>query len=158
MENYIKIFVGLSVLILIIIFIFFIKKPAPKPTKENLQKPPTGHIQVVPETIKTDDTNLIGLILHAPINSEPINPRFTNILLNYRLIGENNYKSAKPTQAPLSKSDIKLVTEDKQYIKYNFSLDLYPKGTTGEIEYYIKLSLDNKPMQIEGIKKIKLAN
>lgn len=151
-------YIGLGVLFLLIIVLFFIKRSSPKPVNENISKTPSGQIQVVPDTIKTNDVNLIGLILFAPINSEPINPRYTNILLNYRLVGESNYKVAKKIQAPLSKSDTELTTQDNQYMKYNFILDLYPKGTTGEIEYYIDLNLDNKPMRIEGERKIKLVN
>lgn len=73
-------------------------------------------------------------------------------------MGESTYKSAKPIQAPLSESDNKLTSKDNQKMKYNFYLDLYPKGTTGEVEYYTDLNLDNKNMRLEGIKKIKLVD
>jgi hypothetical protein len=145
-----KIYFVLGVLVLVAVSVFLIYR--------SMQSPISGNIQVVPDAIKTNDTNLIGLILYAPINSSPLNPRYSNISLKYRLVGESTYKSAKPIQAPLPESDNKLTSKDNQNIKYNFYLDLYPKGTTGEVEYYIDLNLDNKNMRLEGIKKIKLVD
>lgn len=105
-----------------------------------------GSIQVAPDIINSGEPVVIELELSVWGSGGAINGRYADILGYYRLIGGNEYKSLQP----------KLVSKEKQKEVYKFTIPPYPKGTTGEIEYYFELKLDGQPNRIDGMKKIKI--
>src|SRR3989344_8830242 len=52
-----------------------------------------GHELIVPDTIKTDESTDIELIVTATGGGGPIKGRFTNISFHYRLVCEDTYKA-----------------------------------------------------------------
>lgn len=106
-----------------------------------------GSAQVVPDAIKAGEPAVIILELSVWGAGGAIKGRYTDISLHYRLVGEDGYQALPP----------KLISQGEERAVYEFKLPAYPQGTTGEIEYYFGLKLDDHPSRIDGMKKIKVA-
>jgi len=116
-----------------------------------------GSSHIVPDTAKNGEPLTIGLLLNTwGKHSKPISKRYTDISLYYRLVGENEYKLLQSTLVDLPDNLKGFESVTSQYAKYEFTIPAYPKGTIGEIEYYVNLVFDGHSNHAEGIKKIKL--
>lgn len=113
----------------------------------------------VPDTIRTGESTDIELIV-TRIGRDQIKGHFTDISFHYRLVGENTYKV-------LQSQPIALPDNFKEWVKsnkiakaeaYKFTIPPYPKGTTGEIEYYTEMTFDGNPSKTDGNKKIKVSD
>jgi len=115
-----------------------------------------GSEQYAPDTVKTGELTVIKFYVHTWGAGGPINGRFTNISLHYRLISENTYNAVQPKLIALPDNYQKVVSETNQWEAYEFTVPPYPEGATGEIEYYIDMTFDGYPSHLDGIKKMKL--
>lgn len=117
-----------------------------------------GHELNVPDTIKTAESTDIELIVTATGGGGPIKGRFTNISFHYRLVGENTYKILQPQPVTLPDNFKNVQSKSFQSEAYKFTIPPYPKGTTGEIEYYTEITFDGYPSKTDGNKKIKVSD
>src|SRR3989344_1177115 len=115
-----------------------------------------GSEQYAPDTVKTGELTVIKFYVHTWGAGGPINGRFTNISLHYRLISENTYNAVQPKLIALPDNYQKVVSETNQWEAYEFTVPPNPEGATGEIEYYIDMTFDGYPSHLDGIKKMKL--
>lgn len=116
-----------------------------------------GSQQYVPDTVETGESTNITLIVTATGGGK-IQGRFKNISLFYRLVSENTYKSILPQPITLPDNFKTVQSKTFQSEAYQFTIPPYPKGTTGEIEYYIEMTFDGYQSRQEGVKKIKIIN
>jgi hypothetical protein len=105
-----------------------------------------GSTQVAPDAIKVETPATIQLELSVWGKGGPIKGRYTEISLHYRLVGENTYTTVKP----------KLVFQGREREIYEFTIPPYPRGASGEIEYYFDLKLDGHYSRVVGMKRIPL--
>lgn len=118
-----------------------------------------GSEHIVPDTAKTGEPITVGLILNTwGKHTKPISERYTNISLYYRLAGKSDYKSLQSKLVDLPANYKIAISDTAQYEKFEFTIPSYPKGTTGEIEYYVDMTFDGYLNHTEGIKKIKLVD
>jgi len=115
-----------------------------------------GSDQYPPETVKAGEPAVIKLVLSVWGGGGAIQGRFTDISLHYRLVGESDYKIISPEQIALPDNYKDVVSKNNQWIGYEFTIPPYSKGTTGQIEYYIDMTLDGYQSRHEGVKKILL--
>ena len=115
-----------------------------------------GSEQYAPDTVGTGEPAVVKFYVSAWGGGGPIKGRYTGISLHYKLVGENTYKAVQPQPVALPDNYQKVVSKTNQWEAYEFLIPPYPKGTTGEIEYYIDLTFDGYPSRQDGIKKIKL--
>lgn len=115
-----------------------------------------GIQQYAPDTVQAGEPADITLIATATGGGGNIQGRFTNLILHYRLVGENAYKSIQPQSIILPDNFKTVQSKTFQSEAYKFTIPAYPKGTTGEIEYYTEMTFDGYPSKTDGIKKIKL--
>ncbi|HEX9503219.1 MAG TPA: hypothetical protein VF974_02755 [Patescibacteria group bacterium] len=112
-----------------------------------------GSSQYAPDTVKTGQPAEIKLDLS--VTSGTISGRYNRVSLYYKLVGDADNKSITNNPVP------KIFSGDQskfngKYETYTFTIPPYPKGTKGEIEYYITLALDGHTSKIDGIKRIKI--
>ena len=125
-------------------------------TLSNKQTTEKGNVEIIaPNTAKTNDPILIEIILSTKKNDNPIDTRFTDISLYFKLTTEKNYSKARPFKVGLSEK-YQNIGNDTEYEQYNYFLPLYPIGTRGEIEYYVDAMFDGEIIHSEGAKKIML--
>jgi hypothetical protein len=105
-----------------------------------------GSTQIAPDVVNAGEPTVIKLELTVWGAGGSIKGRYTDVYLHYRLVGETTYKKVQP----------KLVSQYETQEIYDLTIPSYPKGTSGEIEFYFELKLDGHVNQIEGLKKIKL--
>ena len=118
-----------------------------------------GSEYIVPDIAKTGEPITIGLILNTwGKHTKLISERYTNISLNYRLVGESSYKTLQPKLVDLPANYKAAISDIVQYEKYEFTIPAYPIGTKGEIEYYVDMTFDGYASHTEGIKKIKVSD
>lgn len=79
----------------------------------------------------------------------------------YRLVGEKEYQLVIGKPVPLPENYRAAVSDTLNWRAFEFSLPVYPIGTTGEIEYYFEIQNPTNPnhpdgkFRVEGIKKVK---
>lgn len=114
-----------------------------------------GSEQYPPDEAKTGEPAVIKFYVEVWGGGGPINGRYTDLALHYRLTGENDYKAVLPQPATLPANYT--TNPNLQWEAYQFTIPPYPQGTTGQIEYYIDLKLDGHASHVDGIKKIPFA-
>jgi hypothetical protein len=118
-----------------------------------------GSEHIVPDSAKNGEPIVIGLRVNTWGAGGKIEGRYTNISLAYRLVGENEYQLLQPRPGILPSNYTNPdLPKTLQYEAYEFIIPPYPKGTIGEIEYYIDMTFDGYPSHTEGIKKIRLTD
>lgn len=117
-----------------------------------------GYELNVPDTIKTGESTDIELIVTATGGGGPIKGRVTNISFHYRLVGENTYKILQPQSIALPDNFKAVQSKSFQSEAYKFTIPPYPKGTTGEVEYYTEMTFDGYSSKTDGNKKIKVSD
>lgn len=115
-----------------------------------------GMQQYAPDTVEAGEPADVTLIVTATGGGGNIQGRFTNLMLHYRLVGENAYKSIQPQSITLPDNFKTVQSKTFQSEAYKFAIPAYPKGTVGEIEYYTEMTFDGYPSKTDGVKKIKL--
>lgn len=114
-----------------------------------------GISETAPDNVKAGEPAFVTLELSVWGGGGPVSGRYTNVVFYYRKVGETNYKSLTSNPIP------KVFTGDQEkfngkYESYTFTIPPYPKGTTGEIEYYYDMKLDGQLNHTVGFKKIKI--
>lgn len=115
-----------------------------------------GSEQIAPDTVQAGEPADVTLIVTATGGGGKIQGRFTNLSLHYRLVGENTYKSIQPQSSALPDNFKTVQSKTFQSEAYKFIIPPYPKGTTGEIEYYTEMTFDGYQSRQDGVKKIKI--
>lgn len=115
-----------------------------------------GMQQYAPDTVQAGEPADITIIATATGGGGNIQGRFTNLSLHYRLVGENTYKAIQPQQIDLPDNFKTVQSKTFQSETYKFTIPPYPKGTTGEIEYYTEMTFDGYQSHQDGVKKIKI--
>ncbi|HEU4452658.1 MAG TPA: hypothetical protein VFR81_06335 [Longimicrobium sp.] len=103
-----------------------------------------GTIQVAPETVRAGEAAMVQLELSVWGAGGDVRGRYTELAAFYRLVGEPAFREVTPT----------LVSGDERSERYRIVIPPYPRGTRGEIEYYIDVKLDGHASRIEGIRRI----
>lgn len=114
--------------------------------------------QIAPDTIQTGESTDITFVVTATGGGGKIGGRFKDISLHYKLAGETIYKNIQPQQIDLPDNFETAQSKTFQSEAYKFTIPPYPKGTTGEIEYYIEMTFDGYKSHQDGVKKIKIVN
>jgi hypothetical protein len=119
-----------------------------------------GVDHLLPSTATTTLPTRITLVLGTWGGGNAISGRYKNTALYYHLGGESTYMLAVGGPVNLPKNYQEAMARDKenQYEAMTFIIPAYPKGTEGEIEYYVDTTLDGHLNHMVGIKKIKLVN
>jgi hypothetical protein len=94
---------------------------------------------------------LIGTVLGVPRVS--IKGRYKDVKLYYRLVGEPDYRVLKPDKRI---AEPEKAREGHESELYEFVIPPYPKGTSGEIEYYFEFVFDGRPNKVDRVKRIAL--
>ena len=114
---------------------------------------------IAPNTIKTGEPTDIDLIISGTGGDATINTHITKLLLYYRLVGEDTYTIIQ-SQASSLPDNYKAV-QSKIFLSnaYKFTIPPYPKGTSGEMQYYILMTIDNNtPTKIDLNKNIEVSD
>ncbi len=115
-----------------------------------------GSEEIAPDTVQAGEPADITIIVTATGGGGKIQGRFTDLSLHYRLVGENTYKSIQPQSIVLPDNFKTVQSKTFQSEAYKFTIPPYPKGTTGEIEYYTEMTFDGYQSHQDGVKKIKI--
>lgn len=117
-----------------------------------------GATHSVPDVATTTMPTQIMVVLTTWGGGGSISGRYTDTSLHYRLVGEDIYNKVDPVSAPLPDNYKEAMARDKsnQYEALSFTIPAYPKGTKGEVEYYVDTTLDGHFNHQNGIKTIKL--
>ena len=105
-----------------------------------------GCTQDAPDSVRAGEPAVIELECAVWGSHSGVKGRFSNVVVSYRLVGEGEYRPLSP----------RVVSQEKNREVYEAVIPAYPKGTRGEIEYYIDLKLDNQTTRINGYKKIRI--
>lgn len=112
--------------------------------------------QYAPDAVQAGEPADITLFVTATGGGGNIQGRFTKLSLHYRLVGEKAYRSLQPQSITLPDNLKTVQSKTFQSEAYKFTIPAYPKGTTGEIEYYTEMTFDGYRSRQEGVKKIKV--
>lgn len=115
-----------------------------------------GMEQYAPDAVQAGEPVDITLFVTATGGGGNIQGRFTKLSLHYRLVGEKAYRSLQPQSITLPDNLKTVQSKTFQSEAYKFTIPAYPKGTTGEIEYYTEMTFDGYRSRQEGVKKIKI--
>lgn len=115
-----------------------------------------GSEQFPPATATAGTPITVGFIVNVWGDEGPIQGRFTDMVLHYKLAGETAYQTVAPVAAALPEKYRQATTKHNQWQAYEFVIPPYPAGTHGAITYYITLKLDGHASQQAGLKTIKL--
>ncbi len=115
-----------------------------------------GSHHYAPETVLAGESADVTLIVTATGGGGKIQGRFTNISLHFRLAGENAYRPLRPQPVILPDNFKTVQSKTFQSEAYTFTIPPYPKGTTGEIEYYTEMIFDGHLSRKDGLIKIKI--
>lgn len=116
-----------------------------------------GISEIAPDTVQTGQPATVKLELSVRGGEGRVMGRYTDIVFYYRKVGETNYKSLTATPVPIVYTGEQQKFNGK-YESYSFIIPPYPKGTTGEIEYYYDMKLDGQLNHTVGLKKIKIVD
>lgn len=105
-----------------------------------------GCTQIAPDFIRAAEGGTVRLELAVWGSGGEIAGRYTDIGLSYRLVGEQEYKSAS----------IRVVSSDAKH--QAIEAQIPPVGREGEIEYFVELKLDGHYSRVDGIKKIRVVS
>ena len=117
-----------------------------------------GATHSVPDIATTTKPIQIMVILTTWGGGGSISGRYKDTSLYYRLVGEDIYNKVNSVPTPLPENYKAAMERDKnnQYEAILFTIPAYPKGTKGEVEYYVDTILDGHFNRQNGIKTIKL--
>lgn len=111
-----------------------------------------GSDQIVPDSVKAGEPAAIVLVLSVWGSGGPIKGRYKDLLMNYRLTGEEHYKSVQPEPAAVPYKEF----DKDKFEAYRFTIPAYPAGTKGEIEFNFDVKFDGHKNNIVGVKKIRV--
>ena len=114
-----------------------------------------GSSQTIPNSVAAGQPAVVDLELSVSGGGGPVKGRYSDVVLNYRLAGETDYKSLTTNPIPIVFSG-EQPTFNNKYEAYTFIIPPYAKGTDGEIELNFEFKLDGHFSRIEGAKKIKV--
>lgn len=103
-----------------------------------------GSDQLVPDSIESGKPSSLKLELSVWGSGGSIKGRYTDLLLHYRCVGQEEYQTAPPQLASST-------TNTEVYV---FTIPAFPAGTKGSLEFYFDVKLNGVPNHIPGMKKV----
>ncbi len=115
-----------------------------------------GHAsqQYAPDNITTSKSATLGLVLTAWGKGNSVAGRYTNVVLNYKMSDETDFKHVEGVKVPFQDYLKAKVADPRQWEGYEFTLPPMTAKKSGTLMYNIHLELDGLPMTIGGIKTI----
>jgi hypothetical protein len=109
--------------------------------------------QIVPDTTRAGEPAVVTIVFSVWGSGGPVKGRYKDIVFYYRLVGETNYKSLQPEPVALP-TGYDYPDNRDTHETYRVTIPAYPKGTTGDIEFYFEKNFDGYQSRTDGLKKI----
>ncbi len=115
--------------------------------------------QITPDRTKIGQPTVIQFIVETAGEAcGPIRGKFTDFFLHYKLTGQDKYTTLPARTIPLPQNYQNVASTAMQFEAYEFEIPPYPRGTAGQIEYYIESKLNGEARTTNGYKKITIVS
>jgi hypothetical protein len=112
--------------------------------------------QYAPDNISTGDSPTIGLVLTAWGKGDSVAGRYTNVILDYKMSEEADFKRINSVKVPFQSYLKQKVADPQQWEGYEFTLPPITAQGSSTLIYNIHLELDGLPMTLNGVKTINI--